>query len=103
VPASRFKSISMVKKYDVLKGKSADIFGMKNTYVLRFREALMFNYRYEHVGADHCLPHPSSYTGLNRNSCATSEIAISIENSKVNLNRTLPTEASMDTHTRSFT
>jgi hypothetical protein len=47
----------------------------------------MFNDRYEHVGADHCLQHPSSYTGLNINLCATSEIAISIENIKANLNR----------------
>jgi hypothetical protein len=73
VPASRIKSIIMVRKYDALKGDPADIFGMENTYVLRFREALMFNDRYENVGADHCLPHPSSYTGLNIHSCATSE------------------------------
>jgi hypothetical protein len=37
IPAYRIKSIAMVKKYDVLKGQSADIFGMKNTYVLWFR------------------------------------------------------------------
>jgi hypothetical protein len=62
-------------------------FGMKNTYVILFREVLMFNDRYEHVGADNCLQHTSSYTGLNINLCATSEIAISIENIKANLNR----------------
>jgi hypothetical protein len=87
VPASRIKSMAMVKKYDVFKGESSDIFGMKYTYVLRFREALMFNYRYEHVDTDHCLPHPSSHTGLNIHSYATLEIAISIEKIKVNLNR----------------
>jgi hypothetical protein len=46
VPDSRIKLIAMVKKYDVLKGESADIFGMKNTYIIRFHEALMFNDRY---------------------------------------------------------
>jgi hypothetical protein len=87
VPASMIKSISMVKKYDVIKGESANVFGIKNSYVRRFREALMFNDRYEHAGDDHCLPHRPSYTGLNIHSCATSDIVISIENIKVNLNR----------------
>jgi hypothetical protein len=54
VPGSRIKSMAMVKKNDILKIESYDIFGMKNTYVLRLREALMLNY--SHSRNPRCAP-----------------------------------------------
>jgi hypothetical protein len=82
VPVESISGLALVRKHEQLIHQSADKFGMTNVFVLRFRESLILE-KYEPVGAKKCLPFPSLYPAMNMKTCATSQIAASLENIKV--------------------
>jgi hypothetical protein len=86
VPVEGVSGLAFVRKYEQLIQQSADIFGMTNVFLLRFRESLILE-KYEPVGAKQCLPFPSLYPTMNMKTCATSQIAASLENFKVCLHK----------------
>jgi hypothetical protein len=81
VPMEQISGSTFVRKYEQLIQQSADIFGMTNVFVLRFRESIILE-KYEPVGAKQCLPFTSLYPEMNMKTCATSQIAASLKTSR---------------------
>jgi hypothetical protein len=81
VPVERISGLAFVRKHEQLIQQSADIFGMKNIFLLRFRESLILE-QYEPVGAIQCLTFTSLYPEMSMKTFVTSQIAASIENDK---------------------
>jgi hypothetical protein len=81
LPVERISGLAFVRKHEQLIHQSADIFGMSNVFLLRFRESLILE-KYEPVGDTKSL-----YPVTSMKTCATSQIAASLEKIKICLHK----------------